>query len=38
MIKMLVKTFPIDLKKLSDAVKNEVVKNTKLNTLKMKIN
>ena len=26
MIKMLVKTFPIDLKKLSDAVKNKVVK------------
>ena len=28
------KTAPIDLKKLSDTVDNEVVKNTKLNTLK----
>ena len=27
-------TVPVDLKKLSDAVDNEVVKNTKLNTLK----
>ena len=29
---------PIDLKKLSDAVDNEVVKNTKFNTLKTKVN
>ena len=28
------KTVPIDLKKLSDAVDNDVVKNTKLDTLK----
>ena len=32
------KTVPIDLKKLSDAVANEVVKNTKCNTLKTKVN
>ena len=32
------KTFPEDLKKLSDVVDNEVVKNTKLNTLKEKVN
>ena len=32
------KTVPIDLKKLSDVVDNEVVKNTKFNTLKTKIN
>ena len=32
------KTFPIDLKKLSDVVANEVVKNTKLNPLKTKVN
>ena len=32
------KTVPIDLKKLSDAVANEVVKNTKFNTLKTKEN
>ena len=32
------KTVPIDLKKLSDAVDNEVVKNTKFNTLKTKVN
>ena len=28
----------MDLKKLSDAEDNEVVKNTKLNTLKTKVN
>ena len=32
------KTVPVDLKNLSDAVNNEVVKNTKLNTLKTKVN
>ena len=32
------KTVPIDLKKLSDVVDNEVVKNTKFNTLKTKVN
>ena len=32
------KTVPIDLKKLSDVVANEVVKNTKLNPLKTKVN
>ena len=32
------KTVPVDLKKLSDVVDNEVVKNTKFNTLKTKIN
>ena len=32
------KPVPINLKKLSDAVDNEVVKNTKLNTLNTKIN
>ena len=32
------KTVPVDLKKLSDVVNNEVVKNTKSNTLKTKIN
>ena len=32
------KTFPLDLKKLSDVVANEVVKNTKFNTLKAKVN
>ena len=32
------KTVPVDLKKLSDVVDNEVVKNTKLNTLKRKVN
>ena len=32
------KTVPIDLKKLSDVVDNEVVKNTKFNTLKTKAN
>ena len=31
------KTVPIDLKKLSDVVDNEVVKNTKFNTLKTKV-
>ena len=32
------KTVPVDLKKLSDVVGNEVVKNTKSNTLKAKVN
>ena len=32
------KTVPVELKKLSDVVKNEVVKNTKCNTLKTKVN
>ena len=32
------KAIPIYLKKLSDVVTNEVVKNTKFNTLKTKIN
>ena len=32
------KTVPIDLKKLSDVVDNDVVKNTKYNTLKKKVN
>ena len=32
------KTFPAGLKKLSDVVNNEVIKNTKCNTLKTKIN
>ena len=32
------KTVPTDLKKLSDIVANEVVKNTKFNILKTKIN
>ena len=32
------KTTLVDLKKLSDAVNNEVVKNTKFNTLKTKVN
>ena len=32
------KTVSIDLKKLSDVVANEVVKNTKFNTLKTKVN
>ena len=32
------KTVPIDLKKLSDVVTNEVVKNTKFNTLKTTLN
>ena len=31
------KTVPVDLKKLSDVVDNEVVKNTKYNTLKTKV-
>ena len=31
-------TFPVDLKKLSDVVDNEVVKNTKFDTLKAKLN
>ena len=32
------KTVPRDLKKLSDIVSNEVVKNTKFNILKTKVN
>ena len=32
------KTADIDLKKLSDVVDNEVIKNTKFNTLKTKVN
>ena len=32
------KTIPVGLKKLSDVVYNEVVKNTKFNTLKTKVN
>ena len=31
------KTVPVDLKKLSDVVANEAVKNTKFNTLKTKV-
>ena len=32
------KTVPVNLKKLSTVVDNEVVKNTKFNTLKTKVN
>ena len=32
------KTVPVDLKKLRDVVDNEVVKNTKFNTIKTKVN
>ena len=32
------KTDPVDLRKLSDLVDNEVVKNTKINILKTKVN
>ena len=32
------KTVPVDLKKISEVVDNQVVKNTKLNTLKTKVN
>ena len=32
------KTVPIDLKNLSDVVDNEVIKNTKFNTLRTKVN
>ena len=32
------KTVPVDLKKLSDVVDNEVVKNKKFNTLKTNVN
>ena len=31
-------TVPVDLKKLQDVVDNEVIKNTKFNTLKTKVN
>ena len=34
----ILKTVPVDLKKISDAVDNEVVKNTKFNILKTKVN
>ena len=33
-----VKTVPVELKKLSDVIPNEVVKNIKFNTLKTKVN
>ena len=32
------KTIPVDLKKLRDVVGNDVVKNTKFNTIKIKVN
>ena len=32
------KTAPVDFKKLIDVVDNEIVKNTKFNTLKAKVN
>ena len=32
------KTVPLDLRKLNDVVADEVVKNTKFNTLKTKVN
>ena len=32
------KTVPVDLKKLSDVVDNQVVKNTKFNTVEIKLN
>ena len=32
------KTVPVDLKKVSDVVDNEIVINTKFNTLKTKVN
>ena len=32
------KPVPVDLKKLSDVVNKQVVKNTKCNTLKTKVN
>ena len=32
------RTVPVDLKKFSDAVDNEVVKNIKFNTLKTEVN
>ena len=32
------KTVPVDFKKLSDVVHNEVVKNTKFNTLRIEVN
>ena len=32
------KIFPVDLKRLSDAVDNEVAKNRKFNTLKTEVN
>ena len=38
MIQMLVNQIPVDLKKLSDIVHNEGVKNIKFDTLKTKVN
>ena len=35
---MLVKTVPVDLKKICDVLDNEVVKNKKFNTLEAKVN
>ena len=32
------KNVPVDLKKLSDVVDNEIIKNKKFNTLKTKVN
>ena len=32
------KTLPVDLKKISDVVDNEVIQNTKFKTLKKKVN
>ena len=32
------KTLPVDLKKISDVVDNEVIQNTKFNALKVKVN
>ena len=32
------KTVPVDLKRLNDVVDNEIIKNTKFNTLKTKVN
>ena len=38
MIQSWLNFFPVDLKKISDAVDNEFVKNTKFSTLKAKVN
>ena len=38
MIQIWLNFFPVDLKKISDAVDNEFVKNTKFSTLKAKVN
>ena len=32
------KTVPVDLKKLTDVIDKEVIKNTRFNTLKAKVN